>query len=415
MKLTRVGAPEPDDNEPEELDVWLTAGFEAENAEGWRQWRFRIAQAQAWMAADVTEGLRAAQWSTAGVVAGTVQAWRDAGIEAPEAVRWHEFGFGLEAARAEKAKGLGPARAYAKSHWTGRAASAPVSRVVLPSRGYAGALMAAPPDPVRRLLESGADRNLVHGYLQHQWFDDEATAWALQGIEADDAYSWYELGLTAAEAGRLTLQSRTPGDVIFEWWGAGIPLGEVADWIGAGLSATEAVEQRSRGITAEQAAALRALRQDDDRPQQGGRPGSALRARQGPPSRERIGPPPKDAEAARAAIVAAFGGLLICGESNAVASVEGGSNLGDCVAEATRNWGATGEGVFVVTVEVVRFMNENRARVLYSVDGTGGLMLTMHDHKGEAILVDGVWKVARETFCEFMQEIGIACPSREGA
>jgi hypothetical protein len=412
---TRVGAPEPDGDEPEELDVWLADGFEAENAEGWRQWRFRIAQAEEWKAEGVTEGLHAAQWSTAGVVAGTVRSWRDAGIEAPEAVRWHEFGFGLEAARAEKAKGLGPARAYAKSHRTGRAARAPARQVLQDGPLFRLALTAVSPDPVRRLLESGADRNLVHGYLQHQWFDDEATAWALQGIEAVDAYSWYELGLTAAEAGRLTLQSRTPGDVIFEWWGAGIPLGEVADWIGAGLSATEAVEQRSRGITAEHAAALRALRQDDDRPQQGGRPGSALRARKGPPSRERIGPPPKDAEAARAAIVAAFGGLLSRGDSNAVASVEGGSNLGDCVAEVAMMWGATGEGVFVVTVEVVRFVNESRARVLYSVDGTGGLMLTMHDHTGEAILVDGDWKVARETFCEFMQAVGIACPPPEGA
>ena len=230
---------------------------------------------------------------------------------------------------------------------------------VLPgSPSFGGAWRAGSPDPVGRLLESGADRNLVQGYLQHQWFDDEATAWALQGIEADDAYSWYELGLTAAEAGRLTLQSRTPGDVIFEWWGAGIPLGEVADWIGAGLSATEAVEQRTRGITAEHAAALRALRQDDDRPQQGGRPGSALRARKGPPSRERIGPPRRMRKRQRAAIVAAFGGLLTRGDSNAVASVEGGSNLGDCVAEVARRWGATGEGVFVVTVEVVRFVNE---------------------------------------------------------
>ena len=70
---TRVGAPEPDGDEPEELDVWLAAGFEAENAEGWRQWRFRIAQAEEWKAVGVTEGLHAAQWSTAGVVAGTVR------------------------------------------------------------------------------------------------------------------------------------------------------------------------------------------------------------------------------------------------------------------------------------------------------------------------------------------------------
>ena len=63
-----------------------------------------------------------------------------------------------------------------------------------------------------------------------------------------------------------------------------------------------------------------------------------------------------------------------------------------------------------MTVETVRFVNDHQARVLYSVDGTGGLMLTMHDHMGEAILVDGVWKVARETFCQFMQAIGIVCP-----
>ena len=69
----------------------------------------------------------------------------------------------------------------------------------------------------------------------------------------------------------------------------------------------------------------------------------------------------------------------------------------------------------MVTVEVVRFVNEKRARVLYSVDGTGGLMLTMHDHTGDAILVNGVWKVARETFCESAQAVGIACPPREGA
>ena len=51
---------------------------------------------------------------------GTVQEWRAAGIEAPEAVRWHEFGYGLEAARTEKAKGHSPDEAYAQAHGSSR-------------------------------------------------------------------------------------------------------------------------------------------------------------------------------------------------------------------------------------------------------------------------------------------------------
>ncbi|MGH3785179.1 MAG: hypothetical protein ACRDRG_01185, partial [Pseudonocardiaceae bacterium] len=68
------------------------------------------------------------------------------------------------------------------------------------------------------------------------------------------------LTLRPAEAAELAMAGRTPGEVIAEWWRAGIPFDEVADWIGAGLTATEAVEQRVAGVTVEQAAALRALR-----------------------------------------------------------------------------------------------------------------------------------------------------------
>ena len=42
--------------------------------------------------------------------------WRTAGIEASEAVRWHEFGYGLDAARTEKARGSGPDEAFARTH-----------------------------------------------------------------------------------------------------------------------------------------------------------------------------------------------------------------------------------------------------------------------------------------------------------
>jgi hypothetical protein len=58
----------------------------------------------------------------------------------------------------------------------------------------------------------------MHGYLQRGWVDDEAVEWARRGIEPQDPYVWFDLGLKAAEAGRLVLEGRTPGDVVREWW-----------------------------------------------------------------------------------------------------------------------------------------------------------------------------------------------------
>ena len=55
--------------------------------------------------AAVPDGLRAAQWSTAGVTPATVAQWRAAAIEATEAVTWHELGFSFQEAQQHKAKG----------------------------------------------------------------------------------------------------------------------------------------------------------------------------------------------------------------------------------------------------------------------------------------------------------------------
>ncbi len=37
----------------------------------------------------------------------------------------------------------------------------------------------------------------------------------------------------------------------------------------------------------------------------------------------------------------------------------------------------------------------------------------IHERQGRAVLVDGEWKVARDTFCALMQIAGIDCPPRE--
>ncbi len=231
---------------------WLAAGFSAEQARAFRRWRFTLEQAVAWRQAGVAEGLRAAQWVTAGATPESVNRWRAAGIDATQAVHWHEMGFDLQAAREAKQRGLTPDAAFAQRFPAGWAGA--VGGGHAPS-GRAGLL--------RRLQQSGVPPQVMRGYLVANWKDDDALPWALAGVEAADATLWQALGLTAAEAGRLTRKGTTPVGIVRDWWRAGIPFDEVADWIGAGLSPQEAADQRARGITAEQAAALRALRDQE--------------------------------------------------------------------------------------------------------------------------------------------------------
>ncbi len=112
------------------------------------------------------------------------------------------------------------------------------------------------------LVEAGVPPQLLHGYMARQWFDEEAVAWATEGIDAAEAPVWKALGLHPNEAGRLARQGATLAATVSDWWRAGIPIGEVADWIGAGLTPLEAAGQRAKDISAEHAATLRALRDD---------------------------------------------------------------------------------------------------------------------------------------------------------
>jgi hypothetical protein len=237
--------------QPEPLSEWLAAGFARAEAKLWRRWRFNLGEARAWKAAGVPDGLRAAQWSTAGVTAETIGDWQAAGIEATEAVAWHEFGVGLDGARRYKQQGLTPARAFEQRQ----------TPQVLAGHGPAGSTAGT---QLRRFAAAGVPAQVMNGYLLRQWWDDDALAWARQHIEAADAKLWLALGVRPAEAGRLTRQGQTAVEAVHDWWQAGIPLGEVAEWLGAGLTAEEAAVQRAKGITAEQAAALRALRDDSD-------------------------------------------------------------------------------------------------------------------------------------------------------
>ncbi|HSZ44124.1 MAG TPA: hypothetical protein VK823_02235 [Streptosporangiaceae bacterium] len=242
---------------PEDPAAWAADGFTAEQAELFLRWRFTLRQAVGWRQAGVPDGLRAAQWSTAGVTPETVSQWRAAGIDATQAVHWHEMGFDLPAARTAVRKGLTPESAFGQRHGYGsRPAIGFGSQVGSPGRRIE-------PNVIHQLHEAGVPPRVIHSYLNGPWEMAEAVPWARAGLDATEAALWRTLGLTAAEAARLARKGASAADTIKEWWRAGIPFDEVADWIGAGLTAKEAADQRARGITAEQAAALRALRDQD--------------------------------------------------------------------------------------------------------------------------------------------------------
>jgi hypothetical protein len=247
--------PDEEPGDPEPLEEWVKAGIPRDQAGTWRNWRFRLRSAMAWRQAGVLDGLRAAQWTTAGATPETVSQWMAAGISPTEAVSWHEFGFSLAEARQQKSAGRRPDQAFAERQPSPRTPMRPGLR---PPFGFAGS-----PGPLQKFLAAGARPEVVHGYVMRQWVDEEATAWAAEGIEAAEANLWKALGLRPSEAGRLVKQGMSVAETVKSWWRAGIPVEEVADWIGAGLSAEEAADQRAKGITAEQAATLRALRDED--------------------------------------------------------------------------------------------------------------------------------------------------------
>jgi hypothetical protein len=250
------GRPEPDDRSSFDVEAWERSGIPRQDALAWWGRRFQPADAQRWRQAGVAEPIQAMRWKIAGVDPDAVREWLYVKIDAHEAAAWLELGFTVAQARKHKRAGRTPVQAYGaqqRARTTG-----PVSGPQL--------VPGAPRHRVdpRHFMEAvrRRDPRVANTYMQRQWFDDEAIAWALHGIEAGEALAWKELGLTPAEAAQQQAKGMDVMRTIKAWWQAGIPFAEVADWIGAGLNPSEAAEQRAKGVSAERAAVLRSLRQD---------------------------------------------------------------------------------------------------------------------------------------------------------
>jgi Clp amino terminal domain, pathogenicity island component/ClpX C4-type zinc finger len=146
---------------------------------------------------------------------------------------------------------------------------------------------------------------------------------------------------------------------------------------------------------------------------EGGPSGLVHRAAHRPIDRgvEKTGSPPEDQERARAEIGATFaehGTLSDDGQS--VPSVEGGENLGPTLVTAKQNRRdiVPEDADVVVSVDEVVFADQEHAAVWFGIAVNGRYFL--REHRGDAVVVDGQWKMTRSTFCELMRLAGVECP-----
>ena len=123
------------------------------------------------------------------------------------------------------------------------------------------------------------------------------------------------------------------------------------------------------------------------------------------------GSPPQDVDTARAEIVAAFAGSrTLSDDGHSIPTVEKGETLGPILVAANqRQAGIAPETADVtITVDEITFFDATHAAVWISITVDGRTML--QHHRGDALIVEGVWKVARSTFCGLMAMAGVPCP-----
>jgi hypothetical protein len=123
------------------------------------------------------------------------------------------------------------------------------------------------------------------------------------------------------------------------------------------------------------------------------------------------GQPPEHVETAEADIRAAFASSNAESDDGAsVPTVHKGETLGPVLVAAKERHRdlAPLDTDVVISVEGMVFTDPDHAAVWFSISLGGKMMLPRH--RGDAVLVDGVWKVARSTFCDLMSLAGVLCP-----
>jgi hypothetical protein len=120
------------------------------------------------------------------------------------------------------------------------------------------------------------------------------------------------------------------------------------------------------------------------------------------------GPPPANQDSARTDIIAAFSGYgTLSEDSQSLPMVDRGENLGATLILA-RERRRVPETPEVVVIDEIVFTESEHATVWFTVSVTGSPIA--RPRRGDAVVVNGAWKMARSTFCELMATAGVECP-----
>jgi hypothetical protein len=128
-----------------------------------------------------------------------------------------------------------------------------------------------------------------------------------------------------------------------------------------------------------------------------------------PPTTVAEGEPPADPDAARAAIDAAFHTAFDAGipDEQRFAAVEDGPELLAAGRRAAAKFPEAAASISA-TVHRITFIDPTRAAVNFELLYEGAMLLGPQD--GEAVFLDGHWKVSRATRCAIIEQAGVSCP-----
>jgi len=126
------------------------------------------------------------------------------------------------------------------------------------------------------------------------------------------------------------------------------------------------------------------------------------------------GEQPENPDAARAEITAAFVSHETLGDDGqSLPMVEKGGNLGPTLVASQERHRGLSEGKSVSwSVDEIVFTDPEHAAVWFTFNLDNVPMLARH--RGDAVMVEGQWKMARSTFCELMRMAGVECPPPPG-
>jgi hypothetical protein len=121
------------------------------------------------------------------------------------------------------------------------------------------------------------------------------------------------------------------------------------------------------------------------------------------------GEPPADPEVARSEIEVVFTDhSALSDDGREAIRVEKGADLGWAVAAVRANRTSYLDADIAFVVDEIVFTNPEHAAVWFSIQINGHWVLNRH--RGDAVVIDGSWKMARTTFCDLVGMGGISVP-----